>query len=824
MNFKKFFVVMLALLVCVGLVGCKGCKKDGDKETYKITYDYDGGNEVAGAVTSYEAGSAVQLIKPTKENYKFEGWYVNGDSKPTFYLDADRSGDLTLKAAWAEIYHNIKYTTNGGTLAQGAPTQFTQSAGLATLPSITKEGVAFGGWTINGVKVTSIPAGTDGDVALVANWGAGQEGHHLINYNTNEGVLENPVVSFDEAVGLAELPVPTREGYVFKGWYTDPEFSDVSKLTSIVAGTTEDVTLYAKWDEAGAVIYYTITYICEDGTLPVDAPTQFQGGVGCELPIPTPNNAEESFLGWYNEAYQKIDKITGNVYNNVTLTAVFGQKGIYEPRWDLNAIGFNGQGMTYEIKVLPVTEYDPFNPDYSGSQKSIKQTHQNKVEAAYNISIKYTNWEDAAPWGPERVKFINKKYLNDDFGDVYVVNIASEWIPTLVGGNSIAELYDMNADDGIFLGLSYDEEEQFEEGYLQDSTFNQAASVKGKVYGYENGVARPDYFMYYNVNLVKECQLEDPAELWLKGEWTLDKFDAWIRTAQTVLSTKGGYALDMGFAESTIGFTASTGHQMTKVSPPILYLAQTSVTDNIALLQEYYHAGLYYGRGVQDVSPGFAGGTTLLHHGDLWFLKNSERFNPTKMTFTIGVVPYPTASGEGGIPVTTTDVEEAIKIGENEYLTNAAGEYIKTVDMSESSFQVPYTGSGCYAVLNVENGKNGINAEIIMHVLHDLISGLGPDPDQLVNLTAEESYRNFLETKFDRDIDIEVIMSCQGKTYFEIMSVLSMTVGGGSHFGDGAWWPLAASIIKGSDSPVTAINEVLAKYKQAMRDLGYNIK
>ena len=144
--------------------------------------------------------------------------------------------------------------------------------------------------------------------------------------------------------------------------------------------------------------------------------------------------------------------------------------------------------------------------------------------------------------------------------------------------------------------------------------------------------------------------------------------------------------------------------------------------------------------------------------------------------------------------------------------------------MSESSFQVPYTGAGCYAVLNVENGKNGINAEIIMHVLHDLISGLGPDPDQLVNLTAEESYRNFLETKFDRDIDIEVIMSCQGKTYFEIMSVLSMTVGGGSHFGDGAWWPLAASIIKGSDSPVTAINEVLAKYKQAMRDLGYNIK
>ena len=85
------------------------------------------------------------------------------------------------------------------------------------------------------------------------------------------------------------------------------------------------------------------------------------------------------------------------------------------------------------------------------------------------------------------------------------------------------------------------------------------------------------------------------------------------------------------------------------------------------------------------------------------------RFNPTKMTFVIGVVPYPTADGEGGIPVTTTYKDEAISIGNDEYLTNANGEYIKTVDMSESSFKIPFTGTGCYAVLNVENGKNNIS-------------------------------------------------------------------------------------------------------------------
>lgn len=118
----------------------------------------------------------------------------------------------------------------------------------------------------------------------------------------------------------------------------------------------------------------------------------------------------------------------------------------------------------------------------------------------------------------------------------------------------------------------------------------------------------------------------------------------------------------------------------------------------------------------------------------------------------------------------------------------------------------------------------GINAKVIMNILHDLVAGLGDDPNNTVNLTADESYRNSLELKLDREIDIEVIMSCQDNTYFELMELLSMTVGGGSHFGDGGFWPLAASIVKKTDSPVTALSEVLPKYKQAMRDLGYNIQ
>ena len=50
-----------------------------------------------------------------------------------------------------------------------------------------------------------------------------------------------------------------------------------------------------------------------------------------------------------------------------------------------------------------------------------------------------------------------------------------------------------------------------------------------------------------------------------------------------------------------------------------------------------------------------------------------------------------------------------------------------------------------------------------------------------------------------------------------------MTVGGGSHFGPDAFWPLCISICKDdSRDPYTEFSAVYDKYRQAMVDMGYN--
>lgn len=44
-----------------------------------------------------------------------------------------------------------------------------------------------------------------------------------------------------------KLPVPTRAGYVFSGWYTDEKYEVTSVLDSIKPGTKGDIKLYAAW-------------------------------------------------------------------------------------------------------------------------------------------------------------------------------------------------------------------------------------------------------------------------------------------------------------------------------------------------------------------------------------------------------------------------------------------------------------------------------------------------------------------------------------------------------------------------------------------------
>lgn len=109
---KKNVVLLLALPL-VMLAGCGGETpsssspiETGTDETiyHTITFHSNGGSEVAPIKVKHNT-FAKEPTKPTKENYKFRGWYVDNDSFQVKYLFRSTfvTSDWDLYAKWDEI-------------------------------------------------------------------------------------------------------------------------------------------------------------------------------------------------------------------------------------------------------------------------------------------------------------------------------------------------------------------------------------------------------------------------------------------------------------------------------------------------------------------------------------------------------------------------------------------------------------------------------------------------------------------------------------------------------------------------------------------------
>lgn len=84
----------------IGTIYGNNGNKENKEETYSITYNLDGGQNLTEAITKYVQGTVVELPIPTKEGYAFEGWYLDKDFKSDKLLriNEEMSGDITLYA------------------------------------------------------------------------------------------------------------------------------------------------------------------------------------------------------------------------------------------------------------------------------------------------------------------------------------------------------------------------------------------------------------------------------------------------------------------------------------------------------------------------------------------------------------------------------------------------------------------------------------------------------------------------------------------------------------------------------------------------------
>ena len=191
--------------------------------------------------------------------YSFAGWYTQGSGGTKITVNSTvPTTNTSLYAHWTPKKFTISFdcNNNGGTTVD--PIKVTYDSTYGTLPTPKYPGYTFLGWftaKTGGSKIVPTTKVTiTANKTLYARW---QQGKFTITFNSNGGTtVDAKTVTYGSTYGT--LPVPTRSGYDFQGWFTK-----ASGGTQIIASTTVTTTsnqnLYAHWAKTNSTANFNFT-------------------------------------------------------------------------------------------------------------------------------------------------------------------------------------------------------------------------------------------------------------------------------------------------------------------------------------------------------------------------------------------------------------------------------------------------------------------------------------------------------------------------------------------------------------------------------------
>jgi len=170
-------------------------------------------------------------------------------------IDA-KTKTLNLYAVWtSDPTYTVTFNANGHATPNVQSVVVTSSKEI-TAPSVTAaNGYKLVGWYTDADcsegKEYTFGATTEENITLYAKWKATS---YSITYNLNGGTNGNNPASYTVESFTITLKNAKRDGYTFAGWFYDKDLTNAA--SQITAGSTGDVTLYAKWKALTYSIYY----------------------------------------------------------------------------------------------------------------------------------------------------------------------------------------------------------------------------------------------------------------------------------------------------------------------------------------------------------------------------------------------------------------------------------------------------------------------------------------------------------------------------------------------------------------------------------------
>jgi len=312
--------------------------------TYSVTYE--GNGSTSGSVptdsTKYSPNATVTVLGNTeslaKTGYSFAGWTKGASTylaNSTFAISANS----TLLAKWSLVDYTITYHLNSGTNAIGAPTTFTIASSSITLPTPTKVNYDFSGWYDNesftGSSITTISTGSSGNKEYYAKWATKS---YSIEFDSNLGSTVDTITQDYDSV-VSKPTDPTRDHYVFEGWYSDEALSVAYTFTKMPG---ENIILYASWSLAK----YDVIFVDYDDTeLSKQSIEYLLGAIAPD----NPTRSGYQFTGW--------DKTYDVITEDIMITATY-KEIIIDLKGDDNELNPKTEGL-FEAITFTEEELDP---------------------------------------------------------------------------------------------------------------------------------------------------------------------------------------------------------------------------------------------------------------------------------------------------------------------------------------------------------------------------------------------------------------------------------------------------------------------------------
>lgn len=216
-----------------------------------VTFNANGGSVSTTSKVVKMGGAYGSLPTPTRDGYNFGGWYTSSTNLGQKVTESTIVGQTSNQTLYAHWTITVTFDLNGQGTVSPSTMEVEPPGSYDWLPTSASDSYNFDGWHTERSGGRKVEVGdallSNASHTLYAHWSVKESAIYTIAFDPNGGYVSQTSKTVVRNGEYGTLPTPTRTGYLFDGWYTQPT-GGIEIRARYGLYENKDHTLYAHWN------------------------------------------------------------------------------------------------------------------------------------------------------------------------------------------------------------------------------------------------------------------------------------------------------------------------------------------------------------------------------------------------------------------------------------------------------------------------------------------------------------------------------------------------------------------------------------------------